>query len=109
MPRRRVIVPEKRASPRASYQPSDTTPPWTFSSFRMTHLLTPATVEDPYSRPKARSWDCIPSHFSMKADLSLNPPKEGVALASWSGKGVLLRFWDNGFATKNRPQKRSTQ
>ena len=22
--------------------------------------------------------------------LSLNPPKEGVALASWSGKGVLL-------------------
>ena len=41
--------------------------------------------------------------------VSLNPPKEGVALASWSGKGVLLRFWDNGFATKNRPRKRSTQ
>ena len=27
---------------------------------------------------------------SAIGDLSLNPPKEGVALASWSGKGVLL-------------------
>ena len=45
----------------------------------------------------------------IRFSLSLNPPKEGVALASWSGKGVLLRFWDNGFATKNRPRKRSTQ
>ena len=40
---------------------------------------------------------------------NLNPPKEGVTSASWSGKGVLLRFWDNGFATKTRPRKRSTQ
>ena len=39
------------------------------------------------------------------ARLNLNPPKEGVALASWSGKGVLLRFWDNGFATKTDPGK----
>ena len=47
--------------------------------------------------------------ISVSRPLSLNPPKEGVALASWSDKGVLLRFWDNGFATKNRPRKRSTQ
>ena len=31
----------------------------------------------------------------------------GVSVLEW--QGVLLRFWDNGFATKNRPQKRSTQ
>ena len=49
------------------------------------------------------------SMVSENVRLSLNPPKEGVALASWSGKGVLLRFWDNGFATKNLPRKRSTQ
>ena len=27
---------------------------------------------------------------SSRRSVSLNPPKEGVALASWSGKGVLL-------------------
>ena len=27
---------------------------------------------------------------TQPAALNLNPPKEGVALASWSGKGVLL-------------------
>ena len=37
--------------------------------------------------------------------LSLNPPKEGVALASWSGKKVLLRFWDNGLEQKTGPRK----
>ena len=44
-------------------------------------------------------------HDGGRLAFSLNPPKEGVALASWSGKGVLLRFWDNGFATKTDPGK----
>ena len=35
----------------------------------------------PNSAPKVEAW---------LSGLSLNPPKEGVALASWSGKGVLL-------------------
>ena len=50
-----------------------------------------------------------PRRYIISPPFTLNPPKEGVALASWSGKGVLLRFWDNGFATKTDPGKGSTQ
>ena len=45
----------------------------------------------------------------VKATLSPNPPKECVGSVFRSGKKVLPRFWDNGFATKTRPRKRSTQ
>ena len=30
------------------------------------------------------------TYEGLPGKFSLNPPKEGVALASWSGKGVLL-------------------
>ena len=77
--------------------------------------LTPATV----GMIGRRELDMIPSNSvfvnvsrgavvdsdALIARLNLNPPKEGVTSASWSGKGVLLRFWDNGFATKTDPGK----
>ena len=80
------------------------------SKFEIAGGVRVAIIDEPkLGADGAMAWETVKdvsgSQTGRARMLSLNPPKEGVASASWSGKGVLLRFWDNGFATKTDPGK----